>query len=317
MKKRIFVVSGPTASGKTFLGIQLAKKFNGVVLNADSMQIYKGLPILSAQPDEQEKQEAEHRLYNIYEPYQNNNVYDWLELIKKNVDELLNIEKTPIILGGTGMYISRFLNGLKDIPTVPEDLRLESISLYDKLGYEKFKELVYAYDPLYVSHVNENDKQRLMRVYEIKKLTNNPLSSYENQDNITLYDRNEIFHINLMPDRQELYDRCNLRFKLMVDNPKMKSEIMDFSHNYAYVFDKAKKYSVLHTIGFMELYKYYNNEMNYTEMFESSTQQTRNYAKRQFTWFRNQFKSVEYTLNEIPKKDNITNIIDKIAKLYE
>lgn len=317
MKKRIFVVSGPTASGKTFLGIHIAKKFNGVVLNADSMQIYKGLPILSAQPNEYEKNEAEHRLYNIYEPYQNNNIYDWLELIKSNTDELLNNKKTPIILGGTGMYISRFLNGLKDIPTVPEELRFESISLYNKLGYEKFKELVYEYDSQYVSHINENDKQRLMRVYEIKKLTNNPISFYENQQNKTLYDRNKIFHINLMPDRKELYERCNLRFKLMIKNPNTKNEIMDFSNNYPYVFDKTKKYSILNTIGFVELHKYYNNQISYEEMFNSSTQQTRNYAKRQFTWFRNQFKSIEYTLNEIPKNENIRDIINKIKDLYE
>ena len=317
MKKKILVVSGPTAGGKTFLGINLAKKFNGVVLNADSMQIYKGLPILSAQPDKNELKEAEHRLYNIYEPYENNNVYDWLELIKNNTEELLKNGKTPIILGGTGMYISRFLNGIKDIPTVPQELRIESITLYNELGYEKFKELVYTYDPEYVSNININDKQRLMRVYEIKKLTGNPLSFYENQENQTLYNRNKIFHINLIPDRQELYDRCNLRFKLMLEHPDIEHEIMDFATKYPYVFDKTKKCSVVNTIGFVELYNYYNRKITYEEMFDSSTQQTRNYAKRQFTWFRNQFKSVEYTLNEIPKKDNINDIIHKIAKLYE
>lgn len=313
-KKKIIVISGPTASGKSFLGVELAKVINGVILNADSMQIYKDLPILSAQPTEEERAIVEHRLYNIFDPKENNNVHKWLNLIEDNCNDVLKQGKTPIILGGTGMYISRFIHGIKSLPDISEGLRTETINLYENLGFEKFYEQMKLIDLEYVSKLNKNDKQRLMRVYEIHKLTGKNLTYFEDTENTMLFAREQIFHINLIPDRDILYDRCELRFKLMFENNQLFKEVIDFVDKYPYIFDEKQKYSILNTIGFREVYSHLQHKISFDEMFQTVVKITRHYAKRQFTWFRHQFKNTEFLLEAIPKKDNINEILKQILE---
>lgn len=223
---KIVVISGPTASGKSSLAFELAKKINGCVINADSMQIYKGLPILSAQPTQEEQELVEHKLYSVLEPKDNNSVYVWLKLVEENVNKTLKNNKIPIIVGGTGMYISRLINGIKDLPTIPQELRNETIKLFDKIGYDEFYSMVEKIDNKALQKLNKNDKQRLMRIYEIYQISGNNLSFYEDAKNNYIFNPEMFFHINLNIDRDILYKRCQKRFKLILEDSKR--EVDDF-----------------------------------------------------------------------------------------
>ncbi|MBO4956990.1 MAG: tRNA (adenosine(37)-N6)-dimethylallyltransferase MiaA [Rickettsiales bacterium] len=313
--KKIIVISGPTASGKSGLAVYLAKQLNGVILNADSMQIYKGLPILSAQPNNKVLLEVEHRLYNLLEPQESNSVFKWLELIKQNIDNILNKNQTPIIVGGTGMYISRFIDGIKEMPDSNEDLRNELNTLYDKIGWDDFYNIVKQVDEKSLINIKKNDKHKLIRIYEIYKISGKKLSYFENLPNKTLYDRDNIFHINIIPEREETYNSCNLRFTIMLEELNVIEEVKQFINVNKNVFNTNS--SMLHTIGLMEIKDFIENKINYQQMYELSTKNTRNYAKRQFTWFRNQFKTLDILLNSVINKDNVEGILTKIVDKYE
>lgn len=303
---KIVVISGPTASGKSSLAFELAKKINGCVINADSMQIYKGLPILSAQPTQEEQELVEHKLYSVLEPKDNNSVYVWLKLVEENVNKTLKNNKIPIIVGGTGMYISRLINGIKDLPTIPQELRNETIKLFDKIGYDEFYSMVEKIDNKALQKLNKNDKQRLMRIYEIYQISGNNLSFYEDAKNNYIFNPEMFFHINLNIDRDILYKRCQKRFKLILEDSKR--EVDDFLKEYSYVLDGQQKYSILSTLGLTEFIKYSKGLISEEELIENTVKTTRHYAKRQYTWFKNQFEKFDYVLNVLPNEDVINNI---------
>ncbi len=311
--EKIIVISGPTASGKSSLAFELAKKLNGCIINADSMQIYKGLPVLSAQPSQKEQELIEHRLYSVLEPKDNNSVYVWLKLVEKSVNETLKNNKIPIIVGGTGMYISRLINGIKDLPTVPQELRNETIKLFNRIGYNEFYNIVKKIDDKALEKLNKNDKQRLMRIYEIYQISGNNLSFYEDAKNNYIFNPEMFFHINLNIDRNILYERCKKRFELIFNDAKQ--EVNNFMKNYSYILDEKQKYSILSTLGLTELVKYNNGLISDDELIENTVKTTRHYAKRQYTWFRNQFKKFDYILNSIQDKNNVYKIIRLINLL--
>lgn len=312
IKNKVFVISGPTASGKTFFAIQLAKKYNAVILNADSMQIYKNLPILSAQPDTEELCQAEHRLYNILEINQSNSVFNWLELIVKESKDIFTNEKNIVIIGGTGMYISRLLNGMIDLPNTDQNLRNELNKKYEEVGYEKFYKLVNELDEESVKKIQKNDKQRLIRIYEIYQLSGKKLSVLEKTNNNKIFKDGQIFHINLFPDREILYERCERRFNLMIKDDLVINEVSDFIIKNKNYLDSNIKYSVFNTIGFYEIKDFLENKISREEMVRLTVKSTKNYAKRQFTWFRNQFKNVDYLIDCIPNKDNYLKLLENI-----
>ncbi len=306
----IIVISGPTASGKSFLALELVKKINGVVINADAMQIYKGLPILSAQPSNEEKNIIEHKLYGIFEPTESNSVFRWLELIKTTIDKTIKNNKIPIVVGGSGMYISRLINGIRELPDTDENLRKELNELYDKIGWDEFYKIVKDIDEESLINLKQNDKHRLIKIYEIYKTSGQKLSSWEKLPNNAIFDKNKFIHINLFPDRDILYDRCEKRFKIMMENAV--NEVKNFILNYN-VFN-GEKYSILNTIGLLEIKDYIDNKISFNETIDIAVKKTRNYAKRQYTWFKNQFKSLDFLINEIPNNSNINYIIGGILK---
>lgn len=312
LHNKVFVVSGPTASGKTFLAIRLAKKYNAIILNADSMQIYKGLPVLSAQPDADELKQAEHRIFNLLEIYESNSVFKWLELVKKESKDIFSQNKNIVIVGGTGMYISRLINGIIDIPDTDIEIRNRLNTLYDEIGWEKFYEKAKLIDPEFAATIKKNDKHKIIRICEIYELCGKKMSDLMKQDNQKLFDDKQIFHINLFPNREILYDRCEKRFKLMLQNDLVIDEVRQFLIDNKEYVDSGKKFSVYTTIGFNEIKQYLENKLTREEMFELSVKNTRNYAKRQYTWFRNQFKTLDFLLNDIPNKNNYERILEDI-----
>ncbi|HSQ97412.1 MAG TPA: tRNA (adenosine(37)-N6)-dimethylallyltransferase MiaA [Rickettsiales bacterium] len=289
MNNKIIVISGPTASGKTSYSIALAKEKNGIIINADSMQIYKGLPILSAQPTEAEKSDIEHLLFSYLEPENNCNIGLWLNLAKEKIEYCFSKGKTPIIVGGTGMYISKLIDGISQIPEVPQNIREKINNLYEEIGYQECYKKGLKIDKEYTEKLNPNDKQRLLRLLEIFEITGKSLRHFTQKGNIKLFPRDTFFHININPPRDLLYQRCELRFKKLVEEDNVLEEIKTFKNNHKKIIDDPNKYSITKTIGLTEGIKYLNDEISIDNFINQSIKITKNYAKRQYTWFNHQF----------------------------
>jgi tRNA dimethylallyltransferase len=317
MKKKIVVISGPTASGKSKLAIELAKKYDGVVINADSMQVYQGLPILSAQPSKANMAEVEHKLYGVLKPDEKCSAGIWLEMVCHEIDEARKFGKMPIVVGGTGMYISVLINGLSPIPTISDETRRKVVEIYanngdsgGKSGNAKLFDLVKSVDPDTAKRVGVTDRQRLIRAYEVYLETGKNLSEWQKVPNKVVYGADEFFHINISPPREELYERCDKRFKLMVDEGGVLDEVREFLKQWS----KALKggYSVANTLGLVEIVDYLNGKVTKEEMLEIVIQKTRNYAKRQLTWFRHQFKEYDLVVEECVSDGVVSGIVSKL-----
>ncbi|MDR1499077.1 MAG: tRNA (adenosine(37)-N6)-dimethylallyltransferase MiaA [Rickettsiales bacterium] len=307
---KIIVISGPTAGGKSYLAVELAKKINGVVLNADSMQIYEGLPILSAQPNAEDYSVVEHKLYGILPPHDSNSVFRWLELVVNSINKTFESGKIPIVVGGTGMYISRFVDGIRELPSTDEKLRSRLNEMYKNIGWNGFYEMVKKIDEESILKLKMNDKQRLIRIFEIYEISGVRMSEWEKLPNKTYFGGKDILHINISPDREILYKRCELRFEIIFKT--CIEEVKNFTTNYGNIF--GKKYPILNTIGLLEVKDYIEGKTDRNETLYRGIKKTKNYAKRQYTWFRNQFKNLDFLLKEIPNRDNINSIINNIIK---
>ena len=213
MSQTLHFIVGPTAIGKSSLAIRLAEKIKGEIINADSMQVYSNLKILTARPSSTDLERVSHHLYGYVDGSIRYNVAKWcsdiLKVIQKN-----NIKNTPsIIVGGTGMYIDKLLNGLIDIPTIPELIKEKSEDLMKKIGFDNFLKTVNAIDPVSLNKISVNDTSRLRRIWEVYNFTGIPYSEWKKkQNNFFLY--KPIYNIYLfIPSREKIYKNVNIRFK--------------------------------------------------------------------------------------------------------
>lgn len=308
-RNKIIIISGVTASGKSALAYEIAKKLGGVVINADSMQIYRGLPILTAQPTEMDRSEIPHRLYGLLSPREKNDVYDWLLLVREEVNKCRLEGAIPLIVGGTGMYLSRFIGGIRNLPESDKNIREEAEKLYKKYGYDKFRNEVASLAPEAVAKLNQNDWQRLLRIYEICQLTG---KSPENmaKNNELFFRREDMFHIDIRPDRKLLYERCENRFRNIFDDAL--EEVKKFREDYADL--ENKNYPLKKAIGLEEIKSHIDGKMEREEAIAMAVKKTRNYAKRQYTWFKNQFKSVDFLVENVPNRETVELLLDKIFR---
>lgn len=272
MSQRIVVISGATASGKSGLALKLADLHDIAIINADSLQIYQGLPILSAQPTQDEQKIAPHFLYSHFLPQENSSVAIWLKLIKPLIERLWSENKLPVIVGGSGMYISKLIEGISEIPEISEAVKTEARELYEKLGHEEFKKFTKG---------EALDKQRLIRAYEVFLQTKKPISFWQNNQK-QIFPKANFLHVNLNPDRDKLYQNCNLRFEKMLKIGAIEEVETLASQG---ITDDLQ---VTKTLGFYEIHDFLVGKINREEMLKVAQQKTRNYAKRQLTWFRNQ-----------------------------
>ena len=298
-EKKIIIVSGPTASGKTAYSINLAKEKNGVVINGDSMQIYKDLPILSAQPRESEKCGIEHLLFSYLEPEDNCNIGLWLKLVQEKINYCFSKGKTPIVVGGTGMYISKLVDGISQIPEIPQNIREKINNLYDEVGYLECYQKALKNDKEYVEKLNQNDKQRLLMLLEVFEVSGKSIKYFQEKGNIKLFPREMFFHININPSRDILYQRCELRFRKLVEEDNVLNEVGTFSQNHKDIIKNPNSYSISNTIGLAEGIKYLNAEISLEDFIRQSVKITRNYAKRQYTWFNHQFDKFDLQISQI------------------
>lgn len=274
----VICLAGATASGKSALSLELASKLNGVIINADSCQIYRDIPIITAQPSPIETETIPHLGYGFIDLYQEFSVANWGEMVAKQIKEVHNQNKIPILVGGTGFYFHALHQGLAQIPDTPPEVRnyvrnLSAQELYEQLN-EKDKISAQKFLP--------TDTQRLARALEVIIGTNIPIHKWQENNQKFLPENSVIFHnYALMPPRDWLYERINRRFEIMLTAGAMEEAEYILSKGTAYI-EAGKK-----IVGLSQILSYIMGEYSYEEMCDKGKQSSRNYAKRQMTWFRN------------------------------
>ena len=301
-KPKIIVICGPTASGKTALSIQLAKKINGEIVSADSMQIYEDMDIGTAKPTVEEMDGVKHYLIGNVSPTLRYSVANFKKDAINAIEEILKKGKTPIIVGGTGLYVDSLVNGIDyDDLEIDLDYRNQLEKISEEQGLEVLYNKAVEIDPLAMEKISNNDKKRIFRVLEIYNATGKTKTEQEiesrKKDNPYDY---VVFAINMA--REKLYERINKRVDIMLEKGLVDE-----------VKRLIKKYDELPTaiqgLGYKEVVQYLNNEISYDEMVEKIKQETRRYAKRQLTWFR---RNKEITwINGLDDMQNNLNIILK------
>ena len=299
-QSKIILISGPTASGKSNFAVKIAKKIQGEIINADSMQVYKKLKILTARPNKQEQKNIKHHLYGVVDLNEKFSTGQWLKLTIKKIKDIQKKKKIPILVGGTGLYFQSLINGLVKIPEIPLKFR-NKVRLMSKIeGQKKFYKKLLKLDPKVKDRFDPNDTQRSIRAYEIKSYTDISMydwlvrteSQFKNSDFLKLY---------IETKREKLIERINLRTLNMINGGAI-NEVKKFLK-----LKIRKDQSVNKVIGIAELTQYLNHEVTLDEAKELISIKTRQYAKRQATWARTRMTSW--------KKIKPTRIDDFIKKL--
>ena len=283
-KKKIILLAGPTASGKSTLAIRLAQHFNGEIINADSMQIYKEISILTSKPKVEEMENVKHHLYGFISVREKFSTGDWLELSIKKIYEIWKKDNTPIIVGGTGLYFKALTNGLVKIPSIPNKLKLEIKKMHNELGQKIFFDKLIKEDPLAKKFVLPTDTQRSMRVFEVKKFMDKSLFELikETKSNFT----NEVFKkLFINTPKELLHTTIEKRVEKMFKEGALK-EVEKFQNMKVYRELSANK-----ILGVKEIKDYLKGKTKLSEAKDLIALKTRQYAKRQFTWSRGHMKS--------------------------
>ena len=287
IKSKIVLISGPTASGKSKLAINLAKKINGEIINADSMQVYKQLNILTARPNKNDLKQIRHHLYGFINVRKNFSTGEWLKLTKKKIKEIRKKKKIPIVVGGTGLYFKALTDGFVQLPTVPLKTRNKIRKLQNKLGQDKFFSKLQKMDPLVKNKIEKNDSQRSIRAYEIKYFTKKSLFQWFQNTKKNFLDK-DFIKIYINYPRQELINKATIRVNKMIKNGAI-AEVRKFNR-----LKIKKQNSANKVIGVEEITKYLNNKCDLREAKDLISIKTRRYIKRQLTWARGQMSNWTY-----------------------
>ncbi len=306
-KKKIIVIAGPTASGKTGLSIHLAKKYNGEIISADSMQVYKKLDVGTAKATKDEQNAATHHLIDILEPEEDYNVQKFVLLAKEKIQDITNRGKTPIIVGGTGLYIESLVNGIKFTQEENKDdsIKKELEIILNEKGREFLYSMLEEIDPDYAKTIHPNNYVRVMRGIEIYKQTGKTMS-YQLKNSIPLEKPYDSLLIALTTkNRQTLYDKINFRVDLMLHQGILKEA--------EYVYNNKEKFKTsAAAIGYKEFFSYFEKEKTLEECVDLLKQFSRNYAKRQLTWF-NRMKEIIWIYTD---EEDVLSKSDKIVSKF-
>ncbi|MBT3181052.1 MAG: tRNA (adenosine(37)-N6)-dimethylallyltransferase MiaA [Deltaproteobacteria bacterium] len=302
MLRKIVIICGPTAVGKTGVGITLAKEFNGEIISADSQQVWRGFDIGTAKVNLTERSAIKHHLVDICEPAEHFDAEHFVELADRAIDDIVGRGKIPFVVGGTGMYMRMLEKGLCDAPPQDEEFRavfedeVANSSLLDQ--HEKLR----AIDPESAAAIHPNDRTRIERALEIHYLTGVPASEFRETHGFA-EKRYDALKVGLNIGRADLYQRINDRVDMMVEEGLLK-EVRTLLAKYDFDCQPFK------AVGYRELVAYINGEMDYDEAIELTKRNSRRYAKRQLTWFRGdpEIKWFEpHALSEIA--ENIRNFL--------
>jgi tRNA dimethylallyltransferase len=283
LKSKIILIYGPTASGKSKFAIKLAKKISGQIINADSMQVYKELKVLTARPFKKDHQNIKHHLYGFQNAKKNFSTGDWLELAKEKILQCRKIKKTPILVGGTGLYFKALTDGLVNIPKIPINFRNKVRNLHKRIGQKKFFLKLLEIDPLIKDRINSLDVQRSLRAYEIKSFTKKSMINWF-KNTKSDYARNDFFKISIDFPRKDLIERINKRSENMIKLGAI-LEVKKFIK-----LRVPKNKSLSKAIGISEIKQYLQKKIQTEQLIEKISIKTRQYAKRQSTWARGHMK---------------------------
>jgi len=297
---KIILISGPTASGKSNFAIKIAKKINGEIINADSMQVYKKLKILTARPNKEEQKNIKHHMYGIIDLTKKFSTGQWLNMAIKKIKEIKQRKKIPILVGGTGLYFQSLVDGLVKIPEIPIKFRNKIRLMQKKEGQKKFYKKLLKIDPMTIDKFDQNDTQRTIRAFEVKSFTK--ISMYEWLSKTKSEFKGEEF-LKLYIDfkREDLIKRISLRTTKMIKEGAIK-EVKNFIK-----LKIEKDLTVNRVIGIDELTQHLDKKINLHQVQELISIKTRQYAKRQATWSRSRMTSW--------KKINPIKIAEYIKKL--
>ena len=284
IKSKIFLIAGPTASGKSSFAIKLAKKINGEIINSDSMQVYKELSVLTARPKKKDQKNIKHHLYGFQSVKKNFSTGQWLMFAKKKIKEIKKKNKIPILVGGTGLYFKAITEGLVKIPKIPLKLRIQVRDLQKKLGQDQFYKRLIKIDPLIKNKINPKDPQRSIRAFEVKKYSKVSLIEWFKKTDKKFEDE-DFLKIYIEVSRPDLIERINRRVHQMFKNGVI-HEVKGF------LKIKVKKdKSPNKIIGIKEIDKFLIGEYDLRTVKDLISIKTRQYAKRQSTWARGQMSS--------------------------
>ena len=299
-QSKIILISGPTASGKSNFAVKVAKKIQGEIINADSMQVYKKLKILTARPNKIEQKNIKHHLYGVIDLNKKFSTGQWLELAIKKIKNIQKKKKIPILVGGTGLYFQSLINGLVKIPEIPLNFRNKVRLMSKREGQKKFYKKLLKLDPKIKDKFDSNDTQRSIRAYEIKSYTNISMYDWLTKTK-SEFKESDFLKLYIETKREKLIDKINLRTSNMINDGAI-NEVKKFLK-----LKIRKDQSVNRVIGIAELTQYLNKKITLDQAKELILIKTRQYAKRQATWARTRMTSW--------KKIKPTKMDDLVKKL--
>ena len=279
MKRKIILLAGPTASGKTTIAIKLAKRINGEIINSDSMQVYKDFQILSSRPNKKELKLAKHHLYGFQSPGAIFSTGKWLKLAESKIHQIMKKDKIPILVGGTGLYFKAIIDGISKIPNIKLVDRIKVRTLHKKLGQKKFYEKLIKLDPISKNKISSTDTQRTLRAYEVKKYTKKSIYEWAKKTK-PLFEEYTFKKFFINTPKNELLKNIDQRTNSMIKKNCI-SEVIRFKKRRF-----KKSLSPNKIIGVQEIQRFLSGEFGQKNLIELINIRTRQYAKRQKTWSR-------------------------------
>jgi tRNA dimethylallyltransferase len=277
-KPPLALIAGPTASGKSALALALAERCRGVIVNADSAQVYRDLPILSAAPTQAERAQAEHRLYGVLDGALSCSAADWAETAKGEIVDVQQSGRLPIVVGGTGLYLRTLLDGIAPVPEIDPSVRDDVRGSPVEQNFARLREL----DPEASARLNPGDTARIARALEVRLSSGRPLSAWQTLRKGGIGDQVSLKPLILLPPRVWLYTRCDERFARMIELGAVEEVKALLTRNL------NSNAPVMRAIGVREIAAYLRGERSLDETIAAGQRATRRYAKRQYTWFAHQ-----------------------------
>lgn len=283
---KVHVIIGPTSSGKSARALELARTMDGVIINFDALQIYDALPILTAQPNAEDCKSAPHRLYSALHPADTCSAGRWRDMAITEIEIVFENGQTPILVGGTGFYLKALTEGLSPIPDIPDDIRQEAVETHEKIGTAAMADRLSAIDPFTAQNIDLQNSKRVIRAWEVFKATGTPLAELQSLPKDGPPSHWQFEMTKILPERIALIERINARFETM-----MARNVLDEVNELSERIDNGEipenaQITIAH--GFKALRRYLRGEWSLDKAADYTKTETRQYAKRQMTWIRNQ-----------------------------
>ena len=276
-QKKVLILFGPTASGKSNLALKVSSNVDATIINADSLQIYKNLRILTSRPTVEDEKKVAHKLYGVMDGVDNCSVAYWLKLVKKEIQKCWDRNKLPIVVGGTGMYLKALMEGISEIPSIPNSIKLETEEILKK------NNLDYLYNEIFKvnqqTRINKQDRQRIVRAFNVLKSTGKTIEEWQ-KTNKRIFEEVNFERYLPQREREDLYKISEKRFDEMLRQGAIQEVKKLLEHDF------NSKNSIMKAIGVREIQRYLKNEISKEECIDLSKKNTRNYIKRQLTWIR-------------------------------